>query len=150
MRMLAVVAVLFVSRAAPAEEIVVGQVAALSGPARGLGEGMRAGLAAAIAEANARGGVHGRKLRLVSADDGYEPDATVDKTVQLIEKEKVRDAIRAGYLEASRARKVLDRLKEKRAQAYHREQLEDEVKLLDDLGSSNAARRMIIENRSIG
>jgi len=68
----------------------------------------------------------------------------------LIEKERVRDEIRAGYLEASRKRKVLDKLKEKRAQLYRREQLEEEVKLLDDLGGSTAARRLIIDTRSVG
>ena len=59
-------------------EIVIGQCAALSGPAAGLGTGIRAGLLAAIEEVNAKGGVHGREIRLVSADDAYEPEKCVD------------------------------------------------------------------------
>ena len=34
---------------------------------------MRQGILAAFAEANKAGGVKGRKLELVSKDDGYEP-----------------------------------------------------------------------------
>ena len=68
-----------------ATEIVIGQCAALTGPAAGLGTGIRAGLLAAIEEANAKGGVHGRKIRLVSADDGYEPEKCVDCTAKLID-----------------------------------------------------------------
>jgi branched-chain amino acid transport system substrate-binding protein len=40
-------------------------------------------------EINARGGVHGRKLKLVSRDDGYDPDRSVAQTTKLIEEDKV-------------------------------------------------------------
>lgn len=53
------------------------QVAALEGPAAALGQGMQLGLRAAFAEANAKGGVHGRQLVLESQDDGYEPDRSI-------------------------------------------------------------------------
>jgi len=66
-------------------EIVIGQCAALSGPAAGLGAGMKIGLLAAIDEANAKGGIHGRKIRLISVDDGYEPEKCVDCTAKLID-----------------------------------------------------------------
>jgi branched-chain amino acid transport system substrate-binding protein len=66
-------------------EIVIGQCAALTGPTANLGLGMKAGLTAAFDEANARGGVNGRKIRLVAADDGYEPEKTVDCTAKLID-----------------------------------------------------------------
>ncbi len=54
--------------------VAFGQVAVLDGPAAALGLGMREGILAAFAEANAAGGVHGRMLTLDSRDDGYEPD----------------------------------------------------------------------------
>ncbi len=50
--------------------VAFGQVAVLDGPAAALGLGMREGILAAFAEANAAGGVHGRTLTLDSRDDG--------------------------------------------------------------------------------
>jgi branched-chain amino acid transport system substrate-binding protein len=66
-------------------EILFGQCAALTGPIKDLGTGVRDGLQAAFEEANAAGGVYGRHLRLISADDGYEPDQTVDCTARMLE-----------------------------------------------------------------
>ena len=57
-------------------EIVFGMSAPFSGPAKELGRGMKAGIDVAFAAANDAGGVHGRKLRLVALDDGYEPERT--------------------------------------------------------------------------
>lgn len=54
--------------------IVFGQSACFSGPNRQLGFNYRAGIRAALQEANRRGGVNGRTLRLISLDDAYEPD----------------------------------------------------------------------------
>src|SRR3982074_143836 len=59
------------------DSILFGQAAALEGPSSALGQGMRQGILAAFAEINAKGGVHGRKLSLVSRDDGYDPDRSV-------------------------------------------------------------------------
>jgi ABC-type branched-subunit amino acid transport system substrate-binding protein len=72
-----------------ADSIVFGQAAVLDGAASALGQGMRAGIQAAFAEANAKGGVHGRKLNLISRDDGYEPDRAIAQTKKLIEDDKV-------------------------------------------------------------
>src|ERR1700730_16060513 len=72
-----------------ADTILFGQVAALEGPSSALGQGMRQGILAAFAEVNAKGGVHGRKLKLVSRDDGYDPDRSVAETTKLIEKDKI-------------------------------------------------------------
>lgn len=69
--------------------VLFGQSAAFSGPARDLGTNMRLGIGAAFREANLRGGVHGRKLELVSLDDAYEPEAAIANTRQLIEKDDV-------------------------------------------------------------
>jgi branched-chain amino acid transport system substrate-binding protein len=71
------------------DRILFGQAAALSGPSSALGQGMRAGILAAFAEINAKGGVHGRRLELTSRDDGYDPDRSVAQTIKLIEEDKV-------------------------------------------------------------
>ena len=72
-----------------ADTILFGQVAVLEGPASALGLGMQAGIRAAFEEVNAKGGVHGRKLKLLSVDDGYEPDRAIAGTKRLIEQDKV-------------------------------------------------------------
>lgn len=61
------------------------QVAALEGPAGSLGGGMREGIMAAFAEANAAGGVHGRQITLESFDDGYEPDRSIEHVRKVID-----------------------------------------------------------------
>jgi branched-chain amino acid transport system substrate-binding protein len=71
------------------DSILFGQAAALDGPSSALGQGMRQGILAAFAEINAKGGVHGRKLELISRDDGYDPDRSVAQTTRLIEEDKV-------------------------------------------------------------
>ena len=72
-----------------ADSITFGQAAVLEGPTSALGQGMRTGIQAAFDEINARGGVHGRKLKLISRDDGYEPDRAIAETKKLIEGDKV-------------------------------------------------------------
>jgi branched-chain amino acid transport system substrate-binding protein len=72
-----------------ADKIVLGQVAALEGPAAALGLGMRQGLTAAFAEANQAGGVNGRKIELLSVNDGYEPDKSIVAAKTLIDQDKV-------------------------------------------------------------
>ena len=78
------------------KEILIGQCAALSGAAAGLGTGVNQGLNAWIAEVNGKGGINGRTLRLITADDGYDPDKCVEGTVKLIEEDKVFAL--AGYV----------------------------------------------------
>ncbi|MBP7064527.1 ABC transporter substrate-binding protein [Ferrovibrio sp.] len=72
-----------------ADRIVFGQAAVLEGPASALGTGMRDGILAAFAEANAAGGVKGRKLELVLRDDGYEPAKAAAAARQLLDQDKV-------------------------------------------------------------
>ena len=72
-----------------ADKIVFGQAAPLDGPAAALGLGMREGLLAAFAEANKTGGVKGHKLELISADDGYEPNKSIEVTKKLLGEDKV-------------------------------------------------------------
>jgi len=72
-----------------ADTILFGQAAALEGPSSALGRGMRQGILAAFEEVNAKGGIHGRKLKLVSRDDGYDPDRSVVQTNKLLDEDKV-------------------------------------------------------------
>lgn len=72
-----------------ADTILIGQSAALSGPAEALGKEMKAGAEAYFEAVNRRGGVNGRKIKLVSLDDGYEPDRAKANTEKLINEQKV-------------------------------------------------------------
>ncbi len=72
-----------------ADRIVFGQAAALDGPTAALGQGMKAGIEAAFAEANKAGGVKGRKLELKSVDDGYEPTKSIEAVNKLLGEDKV-------------------------------------------------------------
>jgi flagellar FliJ protein len=54
---------------------------------------------------------------------------------------KVEEA-REAFLEASRDRKVLDKLKEKRAAEYRKEMFDAEGKTLDDIASGRLARQL--------
>jgi ABC-type branched-subunit amino acid transport system substrate-binding protein len=77
------------ARGVTADEIRFGMSAPLSGPTKELGQQMKLGIEVAFNEANANGGVHGRMLRLISADDGYEPGRTMEAMKQLYETEQV-------------------------------------------------------------
>ena len=69
--------------------IVFGQSCALTGNNAAVGIGMRDGILAAFREANAAGGVYGRKLELITYDDMYEPEPAANNTRTLIERDKV-------------------------------------------------------------
>ena len=70
-------------------EIRFGISAPFSGPARELGQNMNLGIEAAFNVANASGGVNGRQLRLIAADDGYEPTRTAVTMKRLYESDQV-------------------------------------------------------------
>ena len=69
--------------------IKLGMSSPFSGPNGAYGEAMREGLQASFAQVNAAGGVQGRKIELVSLDDGYETERAVANTKKLIDNEKV-------------------------------------------------------------
>lgn len=71
------------------KEILIGQFAATSGPAALLGQRMRAGMLAQFNAVNAQGGIEGRKIKLLTRDDGYEPAKAVLAVKALIEEDKV-------------------------------------------------------------
>src|SRR5271169_3208663 len=76
-------------RGVTANEIRFGIVAPFSGPAKELGRQMKLGVETAFNRVNDAGGVEGRMLKLVSADDGYEPTRTADAMKLLYDKEQV-------------------------------------------------------------
>ena len=77
------------ARGVTGNEIRFGIVGPFSGPAKELGHQMKLGIDTAFSRANDAGGVDGRMLKLVSADDGYEPTRTLDAMKQLYEKDQV-------------------------------------------------------------
>ena len=70
-------------------EIHLGQSCATKGPAEALGRGMEAGLLAYFEQLNNRGGIAGRKIKLTTINDGYEPKKCALVTQMLTEKRKV-------------------------------------------------------------
>ena len=64
---------------------------------------MRLGIEAAFHEVNNAGGVHGRRLELVSFDDAYEPEAAIANTTRLIDEEQVFALIGAVGTPTSRS-----------------------------------------------
>ena len=70
-------------------EIRFGISAPFTGSAKELGNQMKLGVQTAFNLINDAGGIHGRQLKLVTADDGYEPTRTAETMQQLYEKEQV-------------------------------------------------------------
>jgi ABC-type branched-subunit amino acid transport system substrate-binding protein len=65
------------------DTIVIGQTAAQSGPQAPIGTA-KWGLQAFVAATNANGGVNGKKLKLISYDDSYQPSQTTALTKKLV------------------------------------------------------------------
>ncbi len=93
-------------------QILIGQCAAISGPAAGLGTGMQLGLKACIEAVNTKGGVQGRTLKLITVDDAYDPDKCVDGTLKLLEESKV--FCLAGYVGTPTGKAVVPLVTEKK------------------------------------
>ncbi len=75
--------------AATAQTLTFGMVAPFSGPSRSLGREMKIGIESAFDQVDAVGGIHGYKLQLAVADDGYQPSRTAAAMEQLIDVNKV-------------------------------------------------------------
>jgi branched-chain amino acid transport system substrate-binding protein len=70
------------------KEIVIGHTGPYSGPASAYGTIGKA-IQAYFNKVNDEGGVNGRKLRLISYDDGYSPPKIVEQTRRLVEQDEV-------------------------------------------------------------
>ena len=77
-------------------EILVGSILDMSGPLASYGKAVRQGMLLRADEANEQGGVHGRKIKLVVEDDGYDPKRAVLAAQKLVNQDKV--FIVAGHI----------------------------------------------------
>ena len=76
-------------QAAPGrDDLVIGQVAPLTGTIAGTGNEYVAGGAAYFAYVNDNGGIYGRKIRVALKDDSYKPDQTLALTRQMLAEDK--------------------------------------------------------------
>jgi ABC-type branched-subunit amino acid transport system substrate-binding protein len=85
--------------------ILIGQSAPLSGINKGLGEDIRNGALAYIRKINEAGGVNGRKIELVTLDDGNTVQRAGENTQKLLEEHNVFALF--GYASATLSRPAL-------------------------------------------
>jgi branched-chain amino acid transport system substrate-binding protein len=92
---LSILAGLLLSTAAFAEpgvsdtEIKIGDVNIMTGPAAFVGRGVALGSKIAAAEINAAGGVNGRKITIITEDDGYIPSRSFQALTKLLEVDNI-------------------------------------------------------------
>jgi ABC-type branched-subunit amino acid transport system substrate-binding protein len=72
-----------------ATKIVLGTHQDLSGPVKTWGVPVSNGMKMAIEEINAAGGVHGRKIKLIIEDSGYDPKRAVLASQKMVERDKI-------------------------------------------------------------
>ncbi len=65
-------------------DLTIGMSSAFSGPAKELGINMRMGIQAYFNKTNDQGGINGKKLKLLSLDDSYEPKYASSNVFKLI------------------------------------------------------------------
>jgi branched-chain amino acid transport system substrate-binding protein len=82
-----------------AEEIKIGEINPLSGHLAQHGLEIHQGIVYAVEEANARGGVAGRRVKLVSRDDQSKPEVALNQAQDLIIREKVKGLV-GGYVDS--------------------------------------------------
>ncbi len=70
-------------------EIKIGQTTPYSGPASAYGNLLSKTQVAYVRMINEHGGINGRKITLISLDDGYSPPKTVEQTRRLVEQDHV-------------------------------------------------------------
>jgi branched-chain amino acid transport system substrate-binding protein len=70
-------------------EIVIGSMQDLSGPIVAFSKQLKNGMEMRVAEINEQGGIHGRKLRLIIEDHGYDPKKAVLATQKLAQKDRI-------------------------------------------------------------
>jgi len=77
-------------------EILVGSIQDLSGPLAAFGKAVRQGMMLRAEELNEQGGIHGRKIKLVVEDSGYDPKKAVLAAQKLVNQDKI--FIMAGHI----------------------------------------------------
>jgi branched-chain amino acid transport system substrate-binding protein len=81
------------------EAIKIGEVDPLSGHLAQHGTEIHQGILLAVAEANAKGGVAGRQVELISRDDQSKPEVALNQAQDLIIREKVQGLV-GGYVDS--------------------------------------------------
>ena len=93
------------------DKIKLGMSNALTGPTSQLGLKLRKGSQVYFDKINNLGGIYGRRIELISYDDGYEPENTVRNTRLLIEQEQVFALF--GYVGTPTSHAILSIIKQK-------------------------------------
>jgi len=76
-------------RPAVGDTILFGQSGVYSGPLGAYAQENIAVISAYFESVNAKGGIHGRKLKLLALDDAFEPKRTVENVKKLLDQERV-------------------------------------------------------------
>jgi branched-chain amino acid transport system substrate-binding protein len=71
------------------DQIVLGSIQDLSGPLAGFSKPARNGMQMRVDEINAAGGVHGRKIKLVVEDSGYDPKKGLLAAQKMVQQDKI-------------------------------------------------------------
>lgn len=71
------------------DEVVIGTATDLSGPIAAWGKDYVNGARLRVTELNEQGGVHGRRIKLLVEDNGYDPKKTVLATQKLVTQDKI-------------------------------------------------------------
>ena len=77
-------------------EVVIGSIQDLSGPVAAFGKQSRNGMQLRVDEINEQGGIHGRKLKLLVEDAGYDPKRAVLAAQKLVNQDKI--FLMAGHI----------------------------------------------------
>lgn len=88
-------------------DILIGQTVPLTGILASTGQEMNLGIKIYFDSVNAKGGIRGQQVKLVTKDDGYQTEETVRLTKELIEKDKVVALI--GYAGTGNISELLKR-----------------------------------------
>jgi ABC-type branched-subunit amino acid transport system substrate-binding protein len=94
------------------DEVLLGMTAPFSGGARDIGRELELGIQVCLRQVNDAGGVAGRRLTLLTLDDGYEPDRALENVKKLADERKVFAFI--GNVGTSSAEKTLPYTLDKR------------------------------------
>lgn len=92
--------------------ILLGQSLPLSGPSAQIGKKYQAGTLAWFNEVNRQGGINGKKIRLISLDDQYEPELTIKNTKTLLAKPNLLALF--GYVGTPTTKEILPFIEERK------------------------------------
>lgn len=71
------------------DEIRVGSITDLTGPAAFLGQEISAGMRLYLSYVNDQGGIHNRRVKLIVEDDGYQPPRSIAAFRKLVDRDQV-------------------------------------------------------------